>query len=149
MAQSQWLNDESRLQEIVYAELEAPLRELSRQIQRLDGGNALLHFLLAQAGTLRTVDDIAYHQCQPAHAVQKSLRGLIRLGLVHHVDAAGVSLYGITRDPERRRWASDLCAWQDRWQARLAQLERAIGGAASIRPQDNSLPNLEFRHALR
>jgi hypothetical protein len=131
MAKFQWLDDESNLHEMVYGELDTHLRDLFTQVRLLDGGGTLLRFMQAHANTLSTVDDIAYHLAAPAPAVEKSLRTLVKLGLVRHIDAADITLYGITNDPDRRRLVRDLCAWQDRWHTRLTQIERAIEGKFS------------------
>ncbi len=131
MPKSQWLSDESQLQEMVCEELDAHVRDLFAQVRQLDGGSALLRFLRSHVNTLRTADDIAYHLRQPAPVIERTLRGMLKLGLVRRIDASGVTWFGITLDPDRRRLVRDLCAWQDRWQARLEQIEHVICGKLS------------------
>ncbi len=55
---------------------------------------------------------------------------LVNLGLVRKVDAAGVSFFGITNDPELRQAMRDLWRWQDRWHQRLTEIERMLKGQA-------------------
>ncbi len=132
MAKFQWLNDESQLQEMVFGELDSRLSDLVAQIRLVDGGFALVRFFKANANTLRTVDDIAFRLHQAAPAVEKGLRAMMKLNLVQRVEAGGVTWFGMTRDPERRRMVHDVCGWQDRWRARLAQIEQVVNGIPSL-----------------
>ncbi len=128
MTRFQWLDDESRVQEMVCGELNPHLRELFIDVRRIDGGLALLRLLNSHPNTLRTIDDIAFHLQRSAPSVEKSLRGMVNLDLVRRIEAAGVTVYGITRDPNRARQVAELCEWQDRWHQRLAQIEQLVNG---------------------
>ncbi len=127
-AQLQWLDDESHTQELVLDELGTRARELFAQIRAFDCGCMLLRFLEAHAHRLMTIDDIAYHLVEPDAVVEKSLYGMIDLGLTRRVNLAGLTLFGFTKDKEKEQLVRGLCAWQDRWQARLVRLERVVGG---------------------
>ena len=129
---------EPSLQELVCAELDPRLNDLFARVRPLDGGFTLLRFFAANANTLRTADDVAYHVGMSASAVDKSLHALSHMGLVRRVQAAGITLYALTEDPLKRRTVRDLCAWQDRWQARIAQIDRLINGQPS--PADAARP---------
>ncbi len=135
MAKFQWLNDESQLLEVVYGELDTQLSNLVAQIRPIDGGFALLRFFKSNANTLRTVDDIAYYLHQAPPAVERSLRAMVKLDLVRRVEVGGVTWFGITKDPDRRRMVYDLCAWQDRWRKRLAQIDQVINGKSGLSPE--------------
>ncbi len=127
-AQLQWLDDESHTQELVLDELEPRARQLFSQIRAFDCGCLLLRFLEAHAHRLMTIDDIAYHLVEPDAVVEQSLYAMIDLGLARRVGLAGLSLFGFTMDQEKQQLVRGLCAWQDGWQARLARLERMVGG---------------------
>lgn len=131
MAEYQWLDDESHLQKIVLNELDARARGLFAQVSTLTCGCRLLRFLEANANKLMTVDDIAYHLIEPYTTVARALYALVDLGLAREVEAAGLFLYSVTADPVQRQLVCDLCAWQDRWHARLVGIERVINGMAA------------------
>jgi hypothetical protein len=128
MAELRWLDDESHIQETVLEELEPKVRELFAQICELDCGCALLRFLDTHRHALMTIDDIAYHVIEPHGDVEKSLVGMLELGLARRVAGAGLAWYGITEDEARQQLVHGLCAWQDSWQARLARVGRVVGG---------------------
>lgn len=128
MTRFQWLDDESRVQEMLCGELDPRLRELFSEVRLVDGGLALLRLLNSDPNTLRTIDDFAFHLRKPAAAVEKGLRGMVKLGLVRRIDAANITVFGVTRDPDRRHLLGELCTWQDRWHKRLAQIEQVVDG---------------------
>ncbi len=128
MAPLEWLDDESHIQEIVFEELEPQARELFTRISGLDGGCALLRFLDDHLHALMAIDDIAYHVIEPQAVVETSLRVMIELGLARRVEVVGLTLFGITEDKEKQQLMRGLCAWQDRWQVRLARIGRVVGG---------------------
>ncbi len=53
---------------------------------------------------------------------------MIELGLARRVEVAGLTLFGITEDKEKRELMRSLCNWQDHWQARLARIGRVVRG---------------------
>lgn len=128
MTRFQWLDDESRVQEMLCGELGPCLWELFSEVRLIDGGLELLRLLHLHPNTLRTIDDFAFHLHKPAPVVEKGLRAMVKLGLVRRIDAASVVVFGITRDPDRRRLLVELCDWQNRWHKRLAQIEQVVDG---------------------
>jgi hypothetical protein len=131
MARFQWLDDETHIRQVVLEELGASKKALFAQVSSLECGCSLLRFLDQHAKTLMTIDDIAYHLVEPHGKVACSLAKMIEMGLVRRVDAAGLVLYGITEEPDKRRVIHGLCQWQDHWLARLAEIERVINGAST------------------
>jgi hypothetical protein len=128
MARFQWLDDETHIRQVVLEELSASRKALFAQVSSLECGCSLLRFLDQHANTLMTIDDIAYHLVEPYDKVACSLAQMIDMGLVRRVEAAGLVLYSVTEEPEKRRVIHGLCQWQDRWLARLAEIERVING---------------------
>jgi hypothetical protein len=131
MARFQWLDDETHIRQVVLTELGAGTKDLFAQVSSLECGCSLLRFLDQHANTLMTIDDIAYHLVEPYGEVACSLEKMIGMGLVRRVEAAGLVLYGITEEPDRSRLIHELCQWQDRWLARLAEIERVINGEST------------------
>ncbi len=132
MARFQWLDDETRIREVVFGELGTSMKDLFAEVSSLEGGCSLLRFLDQHANTLMTIDDIAYHLVEPHARVARSLNKMIDLGLVKRVEAAGLVLYGVTDEPDNRRLMHSLCLWQDRWHARLLEIERLINGGTTL-----------------
>lgn len=128
MARFQWLDDETHIRQVVLDELGAGTKDLFAKVSSLECGCSLLRFLDRHENTLMTIDDIAYHLVEPHSKVARSLDEMIDMRLVRRVEAAGFVLYGITEEPDRRRLVHGLCQWQDRWLARLAEIERVING---------------------
>ncbi len=128
MARFQWLDDETQIRQVVFGELGTSMKDLFAQVSSLEGGCSLLRFLDQHANTVMTIDDISYHLVEPHAKVARSLGKMIDLGLVKRVEAAGLELYGVTEQPEKRRLMHNLCLWQDRWLARLEEIERLING---------------------
>lgn len=91
----------------------------------------IVHYLVDNEHTLATVEEIAFHLNEPATQVESDVYALEKLGLVRQVDVADLTLFGATMDSGRRQLMRGLCAWQERWHARLARIERAIGGKAT------------------
>lgn len=128
MARFQWLDDETHIRQVVLKELGAGTKDLFAQVSSLECGCSLLRFLDQNANTLMTIDDIAYHLVEPYGKVARSLEKMIDIGLVRRVRAAGLVLYGVTDESEKRCLMHSLCQWQDRWFERLAEIERVING---------------------
>ncbi len=128
MARFQWLDDETHIRQVVLEELGAGTKDLFAQVSLFECGCPLLRFLDQNANTLMTIDDIAYHLVEPYGEVACSLDKMIEMGLVRRVEAAGLVLYGVGEEMDKRRLIHDLCQWQDRWLARLAEIERVING---------------------
>ncbi len=125
------LDDESRIQQAMFEELESKTRQCFDRLCGLEGGLALVRFLHQRANTLLTADDIAYHlRLYPYAAVARSLRALAEMGLVRSVRAGNVLLFGLTEDPKKRELVHALYVWQDRWLARVNSLEQVIRGQA-------------------
>ncbi len=128
MTRFQWLDDETHIRQLVLEELGAGTKDLFAQVSLFECGCSLLRFLDQHANTLMTIDDIAYHLVEPYEEVACSLEKMIEMGLVRRVEAAGLVLYGVSQEMDERRLIHDLCQWQDRWLARLAEIERVING---------------------
>ncbi len=112
------------------AELEPQARELFAQLRRLDSSYLIMRFLWRHINTLMTLEDIAYEIGKREDIVAHTLEELSNLGLARKVDAAGVRFFGVTSDPELRQAMRDLWRWHDRWDQRLAELERMLKGQA-------------------
>lgn len=128
MTQIEQFDHEQMVGEIILADLGIDSQALFIQIQSIENGWTLLHFLDANANTLYTVDDIAYHLSEPQASVDRGLHALEGLGLVREVEVAGCGLFGITRDRERQHVLQDLRDWQERWHARLARIRLVLDG---------------------
>lgn len=131
MADLDWLEDESLLQAMILEELEPQARELFARISGLDCGCPLLRFLDDHPHELMAIDDIAYHVIEPQEAVARSLRSMMELGLAQCVDVPGLTLFGLTKDRNKQQLVRGLCAWQDRWEARLARIGRVLNGKST------------------
>jgi hypothetical protein len=127
---AEWFDDESVLRSVLLTELDEHTRVLFKQLCLLSCGIQLVRFLLENKHTLTTVEGIAYHLNEPAAKVEGDIRELENLGLVRQVEVADLALVGVTVDSKRQLLMRDLCAWQERWQLRLARIERMIDGRA-------------------
>ena len=127
----EWLDDESVLRGVLLTELGEHTRALFEQIRIFDCGMPIVRFLVENEHTLATVEEIAYHLNEPPAQVESYVHALENLGLARQVDVADLALFGVTMDSGCRQLMRDLCAWQERWHARLARIERAIGGKAT------------------
>ncbi len=76
-------------EERLLAELEPEVRALFTQVRGIDGGCLLLRFLDEHANALMTVEDIAFHLCEPSGVVENTLYAMRELGLVREVVVAG------------------------------------------------------------
>ncbi len=128
MARFQWPDDEARIRQIVLEDLGTGMRQMFAQISDVDGGWALLRFLDQNAKTLMTLEDIAFRLGESTGTIQNAVCVMDDLGLMRSLGAAGITLFGITDNPEKRRLVHALCSWQDHWHARLAGIERVING---------------------
>ena len=75
------------------------MKDLFDRICTLDCGWPLLLFLNENPNVLMTDDDFAYLVDERAPLVQSNLYAMIDLGLTRHIDVAGITLFGITRNP--------------------------------------------------
>ncbi len=128
MARFQWPEDEARIRQMVLNDLGAGMRQLHAQISALDGGWLLLRFLDQNSNTLMTLEDIAFRLGESTKTIEKAGCAMEELGLMRSVEAAGITLFGITDNLDKRRLVHSLCSWQDNWHARLAGVERVISG---------------------
>lgn len=129
MDTTRWLDDESRIQQAVFGELESKTRQCFDRLRVLEGGLALVRFLHQRANTLMTTDDIAYHlRLYPYAAVARSLHALTEMGLARRVRVGNLVLFGLTADARQRELVHALYVWQERWLARVNSLEQVIGG---------------------
>ncbi len=128
MARFQWPDDEVRIRQMVLDDLGSGMRQLFAQISAVDGGWALLRFLDRNTNTLLTLEDIAFRLGELSSTIDNAACLMVELGLMQSVQAAGITLFGITSNPDRRRLVHALCSWQDHWHARLAGIERVING---------------------
>lgn len=115
-------------QEIVLSDLDETIRDMFARVCMGKCGIALLRFLDANASSLHTAHDIAFHMRAPDAEVECELAALVELGLARVQTAAGLAFFGATTDPARRRLMRDLCLWQNRWQGRIARIEQLVFG---------------------
>lgn len=116
-----------RLESLLLAELNDRTRDLFADVTALSCGMSLLVFLNEHSNSYSTVDAIAFRLGESPERVESSLKGLAEHGLAKRMDV-GPTLWGLTTDPTLRETAEDLIGWKNRWQARLAKVERAILG---------------------
>lgn len=128
MARFQWPDDEARVRQMVLDDLGTGMRQLFARISALDGGWVLLRFLDQNSNTLMTLEDIAFRLGQSSSTIEKAVCLMVELGLMRSVQAAGLTLFGITENMDNRRLVHALCSWQDHWHARLAGIARVING---------------------
>ncbi len=110
------------------AGLDESVQALFRQLCGLDGGSRLLRFLHANSNSVLTVDDIAYHLKQTPSTVECNLHKLVELGWARRLDLPGLTWFGLTADPQKRKIVRELFAWQEHWNARLERIRLAIEG---------------------
>ena len=128
MPQFTWLDDMSFVQTVFLEGLSIRLRDLFDRICSLDCGWSLLLLLNENPNVLMTDDDLAFLIDDLATTVQSNLYAMIDIGLARQIDVAGITLFGMTKDPEARQIIHELCAWQNQWRTRLAQIDRLISG---------------------
>ena len=126
--QENWFEDDSALQELLYAELDDRRRELFNRVHRLAYGCAILHFLIDHPRELLTIEDIAFHLRESERIIGKSLYGLADLGLIRCVEAEGLAFFGLGNDRRKLRLVQDLFQWQRRWHTRLGRMEGLLDG---------------------
>lgn len=119
------------LETLLLAELGQLERNLFAQVASLPCGIPLLAFLHEQPNTFSTLDSITFRLNKSQSAVESSLQGLLKLGLVQRLDV-GLTLWSLTSDAEMRQAAGELVQWQNRWRVRLARVEQAIEGKLSV-----------------
>ena len=127
----EYFDDESVLRSMLLTELDEHTRMLFKQLCMLNCGIQLVRFLVENKHTLATIEGIAYHLNEPPAKVEADVQELERLGLVRQVEVADLALFGVTVDSNREQLMRDLCAWQERWQLRVARIERTIHGKAA------------------
>ncbi len=135
------LNGELAFGNILLSDLSEQARALFEQVCDLDLGLLLLHFLQTHRQTFMTADDIAFQLGEAPKSVEKDLTALVRLDVVEKADFSGVTLFRLTSQPPKRRIVSELAAWQDRWNIRLAKLHRLLLGL----PPENLHPAQRLR----
>ncbi len=135
------LNGELAFGTILLSDLNEQARALFEQVCDLDLGLLLLHFLQTHRQTFMTADDIAFQLGEAPKSVEKDLTALVRLGVVEKADFSEVTLFRLTSQPPKRRIVSELAAWQDRWNIRLAKLNRLLLGL----PAENLHPAQRLR----
>lgn len=130
-----WSDEETILHNLLLTELDEESQTLFTQVYPLEHGCPLLHFLFDNGRTRFTAEDIAFNLKAPPASVEWSLHVLVERGLVSRTDIAGISFFSLTEDREGQQRVGRLCAWQGRWQARLARMARLIGLETSHPPQ--------------
>jgi hypothetical protein len=135
------LNGELAFGNILLSDLNEQARALFEQVCDLDLGLLLLHFLQTHSQTFMTADDIAFLLGEAPEQVERDLTALVRLGVVEKADFSEVTLFRLTSQPPKRRIVSELAAWQDRWNIRLAKLNRLLLGL----PAENLHPAQRLR----
>ena len=126
----EWLDDETVLPSVLLTELNEHTRALFQQIRTFNCGMSIVRFLVENEHTLVTVEGIAFHLNESPVKVAGDIKALEELDLARRVvvNVADLVLFGVTRDSGRRQLMRDLCAWQERWQLRLARIDRTIDG---------------------
>src|SRR5512138_459545 len=99
MARFQWPDDEARIRQMVLDDLGTGMRPLHTQISALDGGWVLLRFLDQNSNTLMTLEDIAFRLGESSSTIERAACPMVELGLMRSVQAAGITLFGITENP--------------------------------------------------
>jgi hypothetical protein len=128
MPQFTWLDDTSFAQTILLEGLSIRMKDLFDRICALDCGWPLLLFLDENPNVLMTDDDLAFLIDELAATVQSNLYAMIDFGLIRQMEVAGITLFGMTKNPEARQIIRELCAWQNQWRTRLAHIDRLISG---------------------
>lgn len=129
------LNGELSFSKILLADLDEQVKTLLLQVSDLDLGLVLFRFLQANCRTRLTSDDIAFQIGESPGPVEQDLEALVRLGVADKASISGVTLFSLTSHPQKKQSASELAAWQDRWNARLTQLNQALLG---LRPENSN-----------
>ncbi len=120
-------DNEVLTQEFVLSELGKPARLLYKKTQSLRCGSLLLHHFVTHPNSFWTVEDLAYRLNHAPNDVSSDLQSLGELGLIQRVQAAGITLFGLTSDLHRQKLVRDFFDWQARWQARLQRLAHLVG----------------------
>jgi hypothetical protein len=123
------VNGDQVLEALLLSELNEDEQMVFNCVAALDSGCSLLAYLDANATTLSSSNALALRLGEDAESVQQALKEMYQLGLVRQLDI-GPTLWGLTTEPEQRELAHNLVAWQNRWQFRLAKLDRVIHGVA-------------------
>jgi hypothetical protein len=119
-------------------ELDDFAQALFGEIAKLEYGLELVRFLSTTSLTLRTCDDIAYRLDAPTASIERDLTALTRLGIVQAIPVDRVVFFQFSADSAFSRVIQDVCAWQDRWGARLQQITHTVFGKHRI--TDSTIP---------
>ena len=122
------LEQDQIIQELVFSDLDETILSLIEQLSVRKCGVSLLRYLDAHSPSLHTVEDIAFSLHEISVVVQCALTALIDLGLAYELNVASTCFFGVTTDEHHRARVRELCAWQDRWLARIQRIERLIDG---------------------
>ncbi len=122
---------EQEIRDLPFRELDEPKQNLLARIQQLDCGCPLVKFMIDRPRELLTADDIAFHLNESPACIETTLHKLIQLGLARCQEVTGITFFGLGREARWLELVRDLCAWQQRWQARLTQLQNLLSGRVS------------------
>jgi hypothetical protein len=122
----QWVDSESFLSSRVLAEIDSSTQCLFGLVRTIKGGLPLSHFLCESASALHNAQDVAALLNMPIAQVISILERLQQFGVVASLSAEGITWYHISDDPQQRKMALNLCAWQNHWHDRLKQTWPAL-----------------------
>jgi len=119
--ENQFVNDPF-LEQLPLGELDESERTVRAHLARLDCGFVLMTYLHAKANTLSTANGIAFRLRLSRDLVEQALPTLLELGLTRRLDV-GLTLWGFTMDPEKRKTVERLVDLRDQWQTRVERIE--------------------------
>ena len=122
-----WLDHDMELERVLLAELPHEAVELALGLKAAPGGYRILRYLARHPQLALTPSDLAYLSGGEEAGVRHVLRLLAREGVVDILRNGPHAFYRLTADPLISVRVTAVCAWHDRWQARLARLQRALG----------------------
>ena len=122
-----WLDHDLDLDRGLFAELPHDAVTLAVALKTAPAGYRILRTLARHPQLALTPSDLAYLAGGDEVGVRETLRLLAREGVVDTVRNGQQVCYRLTTNPLGVVRVTDVCAWHDRWQARVARLQRALG----------------------
>ncbi|MCL4393872.1 MAG: hypothetical protein M1482_03530 [Chloroflexi bacterium] len=127
------LSHELPLQNLLFVDLDEDGRVLFDRVHRIEAGCKVLHFLYHHANTRMSAEDIAFFAKVSLPVTQRSLQGLIELGMATRARIANMEFFGLTTEPKQRDRVRALFEWQELWHANLTQISQFVDGVSSAR----------------
>jgi hypothetical protein len=128
MLTAQGFDQDRVIRELVFSDLDEKILSLLDQLCIRQCDVSLLRYLDAHSQSLHTVEDIAFSLRENCADVQCALTALVDLGYACELNVAGTCFFGATTDQNHRARMRELCAWQDRWRARIQRIEQVLDG---------------------